>query len=1471
MQTPSHASIALVPVCVAAVSGVLLTLQLILRSKSSRSLLEFVDTDEDVGESYIEFYTKRLGGLTILTFGIARLLCCLALLALTLFSAAYFKDELCQSWLYLSLCGTYAYTLILGLLSIFSDTQTNRLARKHIAVVLLVTWGTYMYRDVWPLATYTLTPVDAAEGWLLWIKFALLSVAAVVVPLLSPRRHVSINPKSLAEPNPEQTASLLSMALFSYVDSMIAKAQGRVHLPLDEMPPTADYDMAEHLAKKSHPYLDPLQNNKERHLFWSLLRIFRNVHSYLETDGHDAVVRPWVWISWLFLGPAVGAITSQLYLFVMMRVGIRIQAIIISLVFDHALRMRVAVEDDEALEAEAASNPSVSVTPDAGSISERASVVGEVSVNALESSSETVASDAGTHSGPAEGEDKQNAKSPEGIQTPAPAARERTRNLVGKLNNLVTVDAETISTAGDFLSLFLVIPLQTALSIWFLYTILGWRDSEREHEEGWDDMRKCPVLVLNFEQTDARIQTVTESMSYPYCKCVPPNSHRLPAMQIIRMIKVFGWERLTTKNISEKCEEELAYIKQSKMIYLVLHLVNWTIQLMTMLITYAIYVNIYTGLVFDVLRGQLYTISTLLRQLVQGKISLDRISDFLRKTELLDQFSTTPSEAVLSCPDNLSGVIGIRQAAFTWNKIMTRGGPGRVNLILGPTASGKTSLLMALLGEMHCVPLGPDSFVSLPRDRGVAYAAQESWVQNDTIRDNILFTNPYNEERYHKVIHQCALERDLSLFDAGDQTEVGERGITLSRCYVLTPQLLQARITLARAIYSSAEILLLDDVFSALDVHTTNWIVDKCFAGDLVRGRTVILVTHNVALTRRIAHFVVSMSSNGRIASRGTMEKALTEDAKLLTQLAEETTQVAKTQHDVEQSDMDARDGESKKGTLVVEEEVAVGHVGWSALKLYLSSVGGTRPYLFWSFCLGAYFLSDLTMIVQSWFLGYWAQQYEDSSQDEVNVAFYLGIYTVLLLLLVVLYGFGFMTYVYGSLRTSRKIHQDLITSVLTTTLRWLDKTPTSRILARCTQDIDKIDGRLMFYFWYLIEETTMMSIRFCAIIAFSPLFVIPGTIITVLGGWCGQLYMKAQLCVKREMSNANAPMLGHFGAAIDGLTSIRAYGAQDAFRQEIFRRINRYTRVSVSYYDLERWVSLRLDALGGLFAASLAAYLVYGRNMRASNTGFSLAMAVDFSGMILWWIRIFNTLERIYQYLMIEHEPEPSKDGIPPAYWPSSGALSVERFSAKYSPDGPLVLQDISFEVQSGERVGIVGRTGSGKSSLTLALPRCIITEGKPELLKGNLRRNLDPFEQYDDAVLNDALRTAGFFSLHSESDGDRLSLDSQIASRGSNLSVGQRQIIALARAIVRQSRLLILDEDFTTDADIQRSLRDGLGKDVTLLIVAHRLQTIADTDKIVEFGKPSKLLKDERGVFRGLVEESDDRDVLYSLLKSD
>ncbi|KAF5392014.1 hypothetical protein D9757_003343 [Collybiopsis confluens] len=514
-----------------------------------------------------------------------------------------------------------------------------------------------------------------------------------------------------------------------------------------------------------------------------------------------------------------------------------------------------------------------------------------------------------------------------------------------------------------------------------------------------------------------------------------------------------------------------------------------------------------------------------------------------------------------------------------------------------------------------------------------------------------------------------------------------------------------------------------------------------------------------------------------------------------------------------------------------------------------------------------------------------------------VPVLLYLAGYGAVVISTVIVNCFTALNYIYGTTRASDYIHKRLVASVLRTTIRWLDRTPVSRIMTRSTQDINAIDNSLASSLRDFVDVCIRLLSRLGAVIFFSPIFLIPGFFILVIGVCCGSVYFKAQMSVKREMSIAKAPVLGHFGSTIAGLASIRAYGAQQLFITEMQTRTDRHSRIARIFNNLQRWMAVRIDFLIAIFTSSLAWYLVYVLHQSASVTGFSLNMAVQCFGS--------SNVERIGSYLTIEQEPQPHPSGKPPAYWPSSGTLRVERLSARYSPDGPEVLHQISFDIKSGERIGIVGRTGSGKSSLTLSLLRCIYTTGEifydgisinklnldalrsqitiipqiPELISGNLRENLDPFEEYEDLELNQALESAGLNALQEDlPEKDRITLDTMVSSGGNNFSLGQRQILALARAIVRKSKLLILDEDYRTDTIIQSSLRNQLGGEVTLITIAHRLQTIMDADRImvldagsiVEFDAPSVLLENTKGYLRALVDESHDRDILMKMVES-
>ncbi|KAL4068375.1 hypothetical protein V8B97DRAFT_1975301 [Scleroderma yunnanense] len=1516
----------LIPLCASSASAFLLILRVVISSYPFQVLRKCVihtlyrpkeqvlaETRVGESESVIDRpFITDLGGPVVYGFKLARVFGCIAFLGLEVVTLLKGDNQGSLShqdldWSQLAICTTAVYTTLLSIISVTARSRYSRIVASHLVVVLLVLFSTYAYRDLYPLLTFTQDPQDLHEGRLLWVKVSILTITSIALPLLCPTQYIPVDPANPSEfPHPEQTASWLLFSLYIWLDPIVFRAQKVSHLSHDQLPPLADYDYARYLTKLSFPHLNTSTGKKRRHLFFGLLRLIfyqavstlaapigiNQLLEYLENGGVGATIRPWVWIIYMFVGQFFGTVIYQWYLFVQSRLIVRTECIITQLIFEHALRIRMKAElpdtDKGAL-------PSIATVPNNTSIAESSTIVEsspEESPDEDQSSAvSTIASSA------APGSQRDLAKQDTADNKPRSSAV----NLVGKINNLVTTDLNSIVEGRDFLMIFPYAPLQIGLCIWFLYHILGWSAFAGLVVmvllipiPGMVANKIQSVQIVKMEKTDARVQLVTETMN------------------VLRMVKLFGWEKKMDERISEKREVELLWIWKFKLLDLTNNVLNFLIPLFTMMACYATYTlimgkeltasRVFSSMTaFDILQDQLNVIFWEMSSIIQAKVSIARVNDFLNNTELLDCYSAHEDHPQIfhSDPDEYSGAIGFRDATFTWSndsagtltpskrkfdlriddEVVFR--QGCVNLVVGPTGSGKTSLLMALLGEMHFTPSSPCSWFNLPRKDGVAYAAQESWIQNETIIDNILFGAPYDEARYKKVIHQCAVERDLQLFEAGDRTEVGEKGLTL-------------RVTLARAVYSSAQILLLDDALAALDVHTSKWIVDKCFGGDLIKGRTVILVTHNVAMASSVAQYVVSLTPNGRVASQGTVSEAIARDDKLAAEMVD-VQEALQRQEDIacntEVVPMNERDGK-----LVMAEEILEGHVSWPAMKLYLASVGGSHAIYLWSTFLFLMMVTEVTNIFQTWFLGYWSSQYDNRPASEVDVKYYLTIYALLLFLGNAFYVSGYISYFLGTLRASRTIHKRLVEAVLGTTLRSVALTGAPSIL----------DGHFSLGLGWVLELTLGLLLRLGAVVLSTPVFLLPGILVGLSGIWVGRVYMRAQLSVKREKSIAKAPVLGHFGAAIAGLTSIRAYGAQAAFKSESLDRIDLYSKSARMYYNLNRWVTIRIDFIGALFTATLATYLVYWRTSEASNVGFSLNMAVFFSSVILVWIRILNdvevdgNVERVNSYINIEQEPKPTNGGCPPAYWPATGDLVVNNLSARYSIDGPNVLHDLSFHVESGQRVGIVGRTGSGKSSLTLALLRCIITEGAvyydgipttsinldvlrsnitiiPQilaLLSGTLRQNLDPFDEHDDATLNDALRSAGLFTLQDDTDEDRLTLDSAISGGGSNLSVGQRQIIALARAMVRGSKLLILDEDYKTDTAIQTSLRHEI-RGVTQLIIAHRLQTIIDADKImvldagriVEFGSPKELLQNENGMLRALVDESGEKDILCNM----
>ncbi|TFK34747.1 hypothetical protein BDQ12DRAFT_737985, partial [Crucibulum laeve] len=871
----------MIPLYGTVASAILFLIHLLVKSlfrksdaESKKHVGNRMEPDEGISRServfkLLEIHAQCYGGAAIFWYMFARMIGCFLLLGISVHNLllsyrqggevrGHFLDILLHKSLFI----VYLYTSVLSFISIFSH-KLSKIATRHTIFLLFISLGVYAYRDVWPLATTTETPMDIAEGKLLWVKITLLAITALLIPLVIPHQYIPVDPNDpMPIPNAELTASLLSFLLYSFLDPVIFSASKVRHLSWSQLPPLTDSNRAKYLKQTAFPHIDTFHGAKKRHLFFGLMRFYRweytvmaltiiaqvlfnfappiainRILVYLETNGADTNIRPWFWIVLLFMGPIATSMSNQWYLFIASQVVVLTEGLLSQLVLEHSLRIRMKAETPKAV-APVGGDEAVVAAPDI------ASVDGQGSSN----SSNATTSGGSSPSSTVKGKEKAKVE-------PAKKAAEVKKNggqdnLIGKINNLITTDVSNIVDSKDFLVLFLEIPVQTVLCVVFLYKVLGWSAFIGFSVilifipiPGLVAKKIQSVQVKRMQKTDERVQVVTE------------------VVNTLRMVKLFGWEQAMNGRIGVKRKEELHWVLEMSN-----GLINFILTSLTMPITYGTYTLImkqqlnasiiFSSIaVFSLFGYQLHSVSYFTTTVIQGKVSLDRVNDFLRNTELLDTFSAKPQDQpiVPSLTDEDDREIGFRDAVFSWStdseddslppslhsfKLRVNGEllfkRGCINLIIGPTGCGKTSMLMALLGEMHFMSSSAEAWFNLPRSGGVAYAAQESWVQNATIRENILFGSQLDEPRYKEVIRQCALEKDLELFEAGDLTEVGERGLTLSGGQ-------KARVTLARAIYSPAEIILLDDVLAALDVHTSKQIVEDCFKGDLIKGRTIIM------------------------------------------------------------------------------------------------------------------------------------------------------------------------------------------------------------------------------------------------------------------------------------------------------------------------------------------------------------------------------------------------------------------------------------------------------------------------------------------------------------------------------------------------------------------------------------------------------------------------------------------------------
>ncbi|RMZ80548.1 hypothetical protein DV737_g2910, partial [Chaetothyriales sp. CBS 132003] len=1385
------------------------------------------------------------------------------------------------------------------------------------------------------------------------------------------------------EPSREPLASLLSHATFAWVDPIVWQGYKKP-LEMSQVWNVTLKDKAEtalaqfRQVKKAHSLALRLLIHFQRQILiqgaWCMLAsvfmflptlLLKAILEFLEDQESTPATAAWLYVILLFVTGCIQAIADGQALWIGRKICIRLRAIIIGEIYSKTLRRKAAA---------AAPAPTV-VAKTAERPAKKPLLKG---VTSLWTSLRI---------------------KPAVKVTPPPPPPDAPQRVDaqasnGTIINLMSIDSFKVAEICAYLHfLWAAVPVQLAMAVALLFQVLGLSSLA-----GIGLMML--VLPLNlyiaksFQATQKRIMAATDKRIHATNE----------VLENIRIIKYFAWERRFADKVNEKRNSELSALWKKYVLWSLAATVWSAVPILITFVSFFIFTVVekkplvpsvaFPALsMFSLLRIPLDQLADMVAHVQESKVSVDRVEDFLNEEE-----TEKYQQLRLSKHDHLAEPrIALDNATLTWGSKSP--GPagddddgtdafrlinvtvdfqlGKLNVIAGPTGSGKTSLLMALLGEMKLVSgtvflpggsirqqLRPDPVTRLTES--VAYCAQQAWLINATIKENILFASPFDHQRYHAVIHACALERDFDILDAGDQTLVGEKGIALSGGQ-------KQRISLARAIYSNSKHLLLDDCLSAVDSHTAKHLFGHALTGSLMHQRTCILVSHNVALAVADAAYVVVMN-NGQVVANGTPDDvldtgALGDDELLKSRPTSGKTSKAPSRVHSSQALADTALAHGLKIVDTRIETKAVGSVKGTTIKMYLQSMG---PWYYWIFAVSAFVATQAGSVATNVWIREWANAYHVASSSpslihslagfgtytttqvlglnptspppisstsvavslttafpyNVDVGYYLGVYALIGICYVLICLSRELVLFWGSLHASFKIHNALLHSVLRATFRFFDCTPLGQLTNRFSKDVQAIDQEVAPVAIGMIHSAASVASIVVLISVITPGFLIPGFFICLLYVGTSLVYIRSSRDLKRIEAIQRSPLFQHFGETLTGVVTIRAYGDESRFLQESHLRVNTHNRPFIYLWATNRWLAVRMDIAGALVSFFSGTFVVLNaRTLDAGAAGLALSYAITFTQNVLWLVRLYaaneqnmNAVERVQEYIHIDQEaPARIPETAPAPNWPAEGAVEFIGYGTRYRPDLDPVLKNISLRIEPGSKVGVVGRTGAGKSSLALALFRGLEAEtGKividgvdisqiglqnlreaitivpqdPTLFSGTLRNNLDPFELYTDEEIFTALRSVQLISSSSTSTltqgdgaakGNRnifLNLSTPIAESGSNLSQGQRQLLCLARALLKSPKVLVMDEatasiDYATDTSIQTTLREL--KNHTLITIAHRLQTIIDYDMIlvldrgelVEYAAPWALIRKEKGAFRSMCETSGQFDTLFELAK--
>ncbi|XP_035003071.1 ATP-binding cassette sub-family C member 9 [Hippoglossus stenolepis] len=1162
---------------------------------------------------------------------------------------------------------------------------------------------------------------------------------------------------------------------------------------------------------------------------------------------------------------------------------------------------------------------------------------------------------------------------------------------LGQINNLVAIETNQLMWFLFLCPNLWAMPVQIVMGVILLYYLLG-----------YSALVGAAVIVLLAPIQYLIATKLADTQKITLDHSTDRLKKTTEILKGIKMLKLYAWENIFSDSVEETRGKELTSLRTFAFYTSMSIFMNAAIPIAAVLSTFVTHIFLdgsvpspskaFAALaLFHILVTPLFLLSTVVRFAVKALVSVEKLGDFLQSDEIgddswrngdmsvsfeagkknlgmtkainrkqpmryqMDNYEQ-PSRRQMRPSETEDVALKVSNGFFTWGSnlstlsdINIRIPTGQLTMIVGQVGCGKSSLLLALLGEMQTID-GRVYWSKLPECQmvhegniswseteesdgdirsknrySVAYAAQKSWLLNATLEENITFGSPFSKQRYKAVIEACSLQPDIDLLPFGDQTEIGERGINLSGGQ-------RQRICVGRALYQNTNIVLLDDPFSALDIHLSDHLMQEGILKFLQDDkRTVILVTHKLQYLIH-ADWIIAMK-DGSILREGTLKDIQTHDVELYdhwktlmnrqdqelekdiqqdsqTTLERKTlrrafySREAKSQMDDEDEEEEEEEEEDDDMSMTSNRR---SKIPWRVCWCYLSSGGFFMVFLMVSSKL----LKHSVIVAVDYWLAMWTSSKTNLSASNgtspaVNISgspeadsHYLLVFAILSASGITLCLITSLTVEFLGVSAATNLHHNLLNKIIHAPIRFFDITPLGQILNRFSADTNIIDQHIPPTLESL-TRSTLLCLSAIGVISFiTPLFLIALVPLGIAFYFIQKYFRVASKDLQDLDDSTQLPLLCHFSETAEGLTTIRAFRHEARFKQRMLELTDTNNTAYLFLSAANRWLEVRTDYLGAVIVLTAAGASIWNQPY-GGMVGLGLTYALTVTNYLNWVVRNLADLEvqmsavkKVNSFLSTESE---NYEGLMdasqvPEDWPHDGEIKIQDLSVRYDPMLKPVLKHVNAYIEPGQKVGICGRTGSGKSSLSLAFFNMVdIFEGKiiidgidifklplptlrsrlsiilqdPVLFSGSIRFNLDPERTCTDDRLWEALEIAQLKNMVKALPGG---LDAVVTEGGENFSVGQRQLFCLARAFVRKSSILIMDEatasiDMATENILQKVVMTAFA-DRTVVTIAHRVQSILKADlvivmkrgNILEYDKPETLLEQEGGMFASFV----------------